>query len=132
MKHAFILFTFFTIVFFSQSYAQVNSAWETPLRFNGAANGTDAPTSIVVDGVGNVFVGGSTQQSGSTDKDWLIIKYNVNGEELWQKQFPNDGDDYLLAMKIDALGNIYATGRYCFPSQGGRQANYYKIGRAHV
>ncbi len=130
-----ILFFSIGIIFSSSLFAQVSPAWDTTFtRWNNTSvNGNDVPAAMVVDGAGNVYVGGSTQESPDvTDRDWVLLKYDATGNLLWEKKNPthpgstNNGDDLLVSMKIDVQGNIYACGRYCFPSSGaGRQANYY-------
>jgi outer membrane protein assembly factor BamB len=43
-------------------------------RYNGPANGDDAPAAIAIDKAGNVFVTGYTKVSG-TNYDYIVIKY---------------------------------------------------------
>jgi hypothetical protein len=66
--------------------------------YNGSANGNDEPAAVAVDSVNNVYIGGHTQNA-SGDDDYLILKYNSNGDLLWQKQFngPANGQDRLTA-----------------------------------
>jgi hypothetical protein len=56
--------------------------------FNGPANGQDISTSIAVDSLNNIYVGGYSQNS-SGSEDYLIIKYaptgpNPDGTPVWQ------------------------------------------------
>ena len=49
-------------------------------------------TSVVTDGVGNVYVAGSTT-GGKVTGDAVIVKYDSNGEELWTRQFGSPQSD---------------------------------------
>jgi uncharacterized delta-60 repeat protein len=67
--------------------------------FNGSANGNDEPAAVAVDSVNNVYIGGHTQNA-SGDDDYIILKYNANGDLLWQQQFngPANGQDRVTAI----------------------------------
>ena len=89
--------------------------WDT--TWNSSASFDDIPVDIAVDGNGNVFVTGNAEPdptSGSSD--YITIKFNpLNGNVLWQAQYsrptaPN-GKDEVAKMGIDALGDVYVTGR---------------------
>jgi hypothetical protein len=74
-----------------------NQVWAT--RFNGPANGGDAPAGVLVDPVGNVYVTGTsyaystcTASPGSSldlavYNDFVTIKYDANGNRLWERRF---------------------------------------------
>lgn len=81
-------------------------------RFNGSNNDDDAGLSIAVDASGNVYAGGWAGVSGN-GIDFAVVKYSPTGSQLWVKYYngPEDGNDFLTAMKIDGSGNIYATGK---------------------
>lgn len=79
----------------------------------------DQPYSMAVDDFGNVYVTGAaahyvTYNSGS---DWITIKYNTNGKQVWIQGY-DDGitDDRGTALSIDELGNVYAAGQCRGPS----------------
>lgn len=81
-------------------------------RYNGTNNDNDAAIGIVVDSQGNVYAGGwSSGSNGSTD--YVIVKYSAAGLQLWSKSYnsPDNGNEFMNAMVMDAAGNIYATGR---------------------
>lgn len=82
--------------------------WE--VRYNGSGNGMDYPKSISVNTLGEVFIGGWSFGNG-TFVDAVILKYNTNGNLIWEKRY--DGTfhdyDYLEDMSVDSYGNVYVT-----------------------
>jgi hypothetical protein len=87
----------------------VYEAWVA--RYNGPANGYDIARAIGVDSAGNVYVGGHSGGVG-TSEDYTTIKYSSAGNQEWVARYngPDNRDDYLLAMVVDASGNVYVTG----------------------
>jgi hypothetical protein len=87
-----------------------NKLWEN--RYNGTGNGDDEACDLVLDLAGNVYVIGKSTGSGS-DFDYLIIKYDSNGTELWETRYNGvgNGDDEALALTVDNAGYTYATGK---------------------
>ena len=77
-----------------------------------AGTSSDIGKVIAVDASGNVYVAASSGQ-GANYSDYLTIKYNTNGVELWTSFYsgPTMYNDILQAMTIDAAGNVYVTGR---------------------
>jgi len=65
---------------------------------------------IIVDGPGNVYVGGSG--IGPAGYEYTTIKYSGSGVKQWVARYNTPGivDDYLSALALDASGNVYATG----------------------
>ncbi|MBL8016463.1 MAG: SBBP repeat-containing protein [Ignavibacteria bacterium] len=81
-------------------------------RYNGLNNDNDAAISVLVDASGNVYAGGwSSGSNGSID--YVIVKYSAAGLQLWSRSYngPDNGNDFMSAMVMDASGNIYATGK---------------------
>src|SRR5262249_23179878 len=83
--------------------------WVT--RYNGPANLNDECCGIVVDASGDVFVAGSSQNSG-TNYDYLTIKYDSAGQQQWVANYngPANLDDTAVGIGVDALGDVYVTG----------------------
>jgi uncharacterized delta-60 repeat protein len=90
-------------------YPNGDTAW---LRiYNGLANDQDVAYAIAVSSSGNVYVSGSSYGIG-TGMDFVTIKYHPNGDTAWVRRYngPGDSTDWVYAMAIDYLGNVYVTG----------------------
>ncbi|MCI0450073.1 MAG: SBBP repeat-containing protein [Chlorobi bacterium] len=81
-------------------------------RYNGPGNGGDAALSVRVDGLGNVYTAGYADYGSNNGYDFITIKYNSAGSQLWLAQYDgaNTINDFCTAMTIDAGGNVYVTG----------------------
>ncbi|MCI0448775.1 MAG: SBBP repeat-containing protein [Chlorobi bacterium] len=81
-------------------------------RYNGPASSVDVANDIVVDGAGNVYVTGESRGL-VTEDDYATIKYNSSGVEQCIARYNGQGNTFDLAsaLAVDALGNIYVTGR---------------------
>ena len=79
--------------------------------FNGPANGYDISSGIAVDQSGNAFVSGYSF-GGSSEEDYLTIKYNTDGVLQWDRRYNGTGNSYDIAtaVKTDKTGNVYVTG----------------------
>lgn len=54
-----------------------------------------------------------------TFRDYLLIKYDLNGNIVWQKTYDYAGlNDRALAIAVDNTGNIYITGEATSPTNG--------------
>lgn len=86
-----------------------NSIWIQ--RYNGQGFGNDDGRAMFVDNAGNVYVTGSSQGAGS-NYDYVTIKYNSAGMELWVQRYSGPGNniDQANALAVDAFGNVYVTG----------------------
>ena len=87
-----------------------NQLWVA--RYSGPVNSSGA-SAIVLDGVGNVYVTGSSEGVG-TSYDYATIKYDTNGNQLWVARYNGPGDDLDWAEAIvldEASQNVYVTGR---------------------
>jgi len=81
---------------------------------------SDGGTSVAVDVAGNVYVAGYSEGGYDRSKprpnlyynnDALVGKYDLNGNELWKKEFGNlNVNDEANAIAVDPVGNIYITG----------------------
>jgi hypothetical protein len=70
-------------------------------------------TPTAVDANGNVIVAGSSY-SAATGYDYTVIKYDKNGNQLWVSTYDGNsyqGTDRVTALTVDAVGNIFVTGK---------------------
>jgi hypothetical protein len=76
---------------------------------NGSVH--DQAAAITVDQKGNVYVIGS-RWFVETDVDYVTIKYDANGNELWSGRYngPGNRQDVATALAVDADGGVYVTG----------------------
>jgi len=86
-----------------------NELWVA--RYNGAGSGGDLGTDLRIDPLGNAYVSGSSEGDG-TDVDYVTIKYDPDGNELWVARFngPTDDSDLPQALALDDAGHAYVTG----------------------
>ena len=82
---------------------------------NGPGN-RDIAKAIAVDRLGNVYVTGHSDGSG-TATDYATIKYDSSGNQLWVSRYngPVNSGDGAKAIALDSTGNVYVTG-YSFGS----------------
>jgi hypothetical protein len=115
----------FTFDYATVKYApNGNELWVE--RYNGPTdNGSsnDVATAIAVDGSGNVYVTGWSMgpdcpPHGYSWYDYLTIKYDPNGSELWVESYNGLGNsaeypganDYAYDIALDSSGDVYVTG----------------------
>lgn len=105
----FVLIVFIVSLSSINIFSQVNTQWIS--RFSGSTGSNDAPVALASDLEGNYYCGGYTITQ-NTGMDYLIIKYNSSGEELWKKTFNGKGSktDELNAISVDGSGNLIVTG----------------------
>ncbi|NTV79881.1 MAG: hypothetical protein HGA24_00440, partial [Candidatus Aminicenantes bacterium] len=79
--------------------------------YNGPANGWDRAHALAVDASGNVYVTGDSNGSG-TSSDYVTVKYNSAGVQLWVARYDGPGNavDTAYSIALDPAGNVYVTG----------------------
>ncbi len=77
--------------------------------YNGSADGDDHGWAIAFDDSGYVYVGGHSDETG-TDNDYVIIKYDGAGNELWVETYSLNGGQILNYLALDKYANIYISG----------------------
>jgi uncharacterized delta-60 repeat protein len=88
-------------------------------RYDGPGNSSDHAVALAVDGLGNVYVTGSSFGT-NTVTDYATVKYSSAGAELWVARYdgPSHFYDYPTALAIDETGNVHVTGVSDGPSTG--------------
>jgi len=84
--------------------------------YNGDSNLDDVPYGIGLDDAGNVYVGGYTT---NTNRDFLAIKYDSNGNFIWDFVYDGEGHaaDNIRDAVVDGDGNVYMIGETTQSSQ---------------
>ncbi len=89
-----------------------NQLWA--MTYNGPGNGGDYGYSIAVDGGGNVYSAGRTDNGGA--QKYLVLKYDGSGNMAASFPYIYTGAssttfDQAQSVKVDGSGNIYLTGK---------------------
>ncbi|MBL0047608.1 MAG: SBBP repeat-containing protein [Bacteroidetes bacterium] len=81
--------------------------------YNHTAKDDDNGNSIAVDTSGNVFVCGESDGNASNidNFDYITLKYDANGNQLWANRYGITGTDKAVKVVCDRAGNCYVTGR---------------------
>ncbi len=91
-----------------------NLVWDQEFQ----ATGIDASYGVAIqlDGSGNVYIAGAAYSASSLHFDFLVIKYENDGDQVWYatRNGTGNGDDYASALIVDGAQNVYVTG----PSKG--------------
>lgn len=95
-----------------------SSASATPITdtawarlYSGPGNAGDIPVAMKLDASLNVVITGSSPGTG-TGRDYATIKYDPDGNLLWEQRYdgPGSAADTACALWVDGAGNIYVTG----------------------
>lgn len=82
--------------------------WHT--EWNGSANLHDVPSSIAMDGAGNIYVAGTTYSTES-NPDYLLVKLNAQGALQWSASYDYAGfPDIATGISFDLLMDPVVTG----------------------
>ncbi len=100
------LFDYITIKYNSAGVQQ----WA--IRYGADGSGDNICTAMAIDGSGNVYVTGGSTSAGAP-LDYVTIKYNSAGEELWVARYDGPGIDFdeAKSVKVDASGNVFVSGK---------------------
>lgn len=81
------------------------------VTYNGPDNKWDSADAMAIDNSDNIYVSGRSE-SVSGDDDYLTIKYDPNGNELWTMRYNGPGNykDNITSIVLDDFNNVYITG----------------------
>lgn len=108
-RHVLAAFTGLTLIWaLNVETAIARTLWSS--TYNGPGNFVDQSRAIAVDTLGNVYVTGESQGSG-TFEDYCTIKYRPSGDTAWVRRFNGaDTCDFARSVAVDEQGNVYVTG----------------------
>ncbi|MFZ1322997.1 MAG: SBBP repeat-containing protein [Ignavibacteria bacterium] len=108
MKLKYILLIYFAFII-RNGFTQPVEEWTQ--RYNGSANSFDIVSKMLLDNDNNVYIFGSSSETGS-GTDFLIIKYSPEGKIIWTDFFNGSGNsfDHINSACLDNSGNIYVAG----------------------
>ena len=110
---------FYESNFFLAKYNPGTSLWEWAVEGGGTAN--DNGKNVSLDTLGNVYVSGYFEGSGTFGStvltstgghDFFIAKYSANGDQVWIHPVQGAGYFTSNASKVDANGNLYFGGTF--------------------
>ena len=80
--------------------------------YDGEGNHPSLATALTLDAAGYVYVAGATQWSLNGLVDFITIKYDADGMELWASTYngPGNQSDIPSALAVDSHGNVYVAG----------------------
>jgi uncharacterized delta-60 repeat protein len=86
-----------------------NELWAS--RFNGSENNYDIATGIAVDANSNIYVSGYSYSSASQE-DYVTVKFNSNGDELWSRTYNGSANGYDISagIAVDQAGYVFVSG----------------------
>ena len=87
-------------------------------HYDGPDGYEELASEIALDGDGNVIVAGYTGWENPEGMDYLVIKYDNDGNLLWHAEYDGQGApgyDYVNGLAIDADGCIFVTGESSSP-----------------
>ncbi len=65
---------------------------------------------LSIDTSDNLYLVGSSFSYGAGRQDMALVKYDINGQQLWNRTWGGTDDEYGLAVALDSSNNIYITG----------------------
>jgi Beta-propeller repeat len=110
--HCFLAATSFLLFLGSGTicHAQMRQAWIAKYN-NGILNGSHQAVKIALDGAGNVYVTGFSQNA-TGNLDYATIKYATNGSQLWATRYVATNTTFAqpTSLVLDTNTNVVITG----------------------
>ncbi len=70
----------------------------------------DEGWSVTLDSEENVYAAGYTQSYSAQQKDYIVVKYDFNGNRLWNRTWGTIATDEARGIAVDSADNIYIVG----------------------
>jgi len=108
IKELFLVVLVAVFVFGDIGFARATHEWAA--RYEGP-NGHDLAKALTIDSDGNTYVTGCSENF-DAGNDYITIKYDPFGNELWVARYNGPANDYdsAEAISVDSAGNAYVTG----------------------
>lgn len=75
---------------------------------------SDQAFAVGVDPLDNIYITGFSNSFGSTSKDITLVKYDTNGNKLWNRTWGSLYEDEARSISFDSAGYIYVGGFQLF------------------
>ena len=83
-------------------------------KYIGENNGIGRGVKVSIDRIGNVFVAGEGRAGTYAKYEFVLLKYDTDGNENWARRYrcssASNGNAYLKDMAIDDSNNVYICG----------------------
>jgi hypothetical protein len=114
MRNSGTLFDYATVKYDSEG----NQIWD--VTYHSWADGCDGAEAIAVDGNGNAYVTGWSDDVGLIADDYATVKYDPEGNQEWVARYngPANSQDAGLAITVDDSNNVYVTGEAAGTTSG--------------
>lgn len=89
-----------------------NKLWKRTYHHSSYSNNDNA-YDIAIDNQGHSFITGVSGQTGQMGWDYLTLKYNPNGDTIFEKRYnpATASDDWAFSVTTDKYGCAYVTGK---------------------
>ena len=79
-------------------------------NYTWGGSGDDCGYGVASDSSGNVYVSGYTTSFGTGVHDIVLVKYDGNGVQQWNRTWGGGGYDRGYGVTVDLSGNVYLVG----------------------
>jgi uncharacterized delta-60 repeat protein len=102
------IFLILIITGFEMNFTVYSQSLEMQRTWGGSDE--DKAMGIAVDSAGNVYIAGYTDSFGAGKRDGFIVKFDSNGNKIWDRTIGSNQRDDIYSIKLDNNGNIYVAG----------------------
>jgi hypothetical protein len=94
---------FLTVAYDATGSQQWSAIYDAP------AAGNDHGLAVAIDSSGNTYAAGYATGD-TTGWNFAVLKYNASGTRQWVGTYTTMDEDYVMAVGVDASGNVFAAG----------------------